>query len=56
VDAINFATREVIELKPNNPSAIARGLRQLSSYLDELDLMFPGEPKWTGYLVTYDRP
>lgn len=26
-DAINFATREIVELKPNNPAAISRGQR-----------------------------
>jgi uncharacterized protein RhaS with RHS repeats len=52
VDAINFRTREIRELKPNNQRAIRRGQRQIDSYLDELNRVFPGRP-WTGRVVTY---
>lgn len=54
-NALSFAAN-VIELKPDNPNAIAKGVRQLEAYLTELDAAFPGEQKWTGYVVTYDRP
>ena len=52
VDAINFETRQVIELKPNNPRAIRLGGRQIEGYLSKLNEQFPGEP-WTGSVVTY---
>ena len=54
VDAINFATREVLELKPNNPRAIRLGGKQLEGYLEKLNEQFPGDP-WTGKVVTYER-
>jgi hypothetical protein len=54
-DAINRETREVIELKPNTPSAIREGNRQLRAYVRELNRTFPGEP-FKGRLITYDRP
>lgn len=54
VDAINKQARMIVELKPNNPQAIARGLNQLGRYLDELNRGLPeGEAPWTGHLVTY---
>ena len=52
VDAINFETREVIELKPNNPRAIRLGERQVADYIAKLNEQFPGDP-WTGQVVTY---
>lgn len=52
VDGINFTTREIRELKPNNPRAIRRGQNQIDKYLDELNREFPGQP-WTGQVVTY---
>jgi hypothetical protein len=51
VDALNPATREVIELKPNNPAAIREGQRQLERYVEELESM-TGK-KWTGRVETY---
>ena len=50
-DAVNFATRDVIELKPNNPRAIRRGERQAKSYAEELAA--DGQV-WTWRVVTYD--
>ena len=47
VDGIDWANRIVYELKPNNPRAIQRGLRQLDRYLGVL-----GED-WLGILLTY---
>lgn len=44
VDGINFRTREVVELKPNNPRAIREGQRQLYRYPEELNLEYPGTP------------
>ena len=55
VDAINFETREIVELKPNNPRAIRLGNKQLDDYIAKLNEQFPGDP-WTGRIVTYDRP
>ena len=55
VDGINFQTREIIELKPNNPRAIRMGNQQLDDYIAKLNAQFPGDP-WTGRVVTYDRP
>jgi Restriction endonuclease fold toxin 9 len=54
-DAVNFATREVIELKPNNPRAIGEGLRQAQGYAQQLTQEFPGSA-FTYRVVTYDRP
>ena len=56
VDAINFETREVIELKPNNPRAIRSGERQLAVYIEELNQAYPGDVPWTGSVVTYGAP
>lgn len=53
VDGINFQTREVVELKPNNPRARRGGERQLTAYLEEHNREFPGTP-WTGRVETYD--
>ena len=50
VDGIDFANKIVYELKPNNPKAIRRGLKQLDRYLDILG------DGWKGELITYDRP
>jgi hypothetical protein len=43
------------KLKPNNPAAIARGLRQVRGYASQLDKEFPGDP-FTYRIVTYNRP
>jgi RHS repeat-associated protein len=52
VDAINFDTRQVVELKPNNPRSIRLGEKQVGGYVDELNQAYPGEP-WTGSVITY---
>jgi len=54
-DAVNLRTREVVELKPNNPRAIALGRRQLDAYARELEELYPGTP-FTQRLETYERP
>ncbi len=54
-DAVNFGTREVVELKPNNPAAIAQGERQAADYARQLGQEFPGTP-FTHRVQTYDRP
>jgi hypothetical protein len=51
-DAVNPTTREVIELKPNNPRAIRGGQRQVQRYVDELSEM-TGQP-WSGRVETYN--
>lgn len=53
VDAINFETREVVELKPNNDRAIRLGQSQLDRYISELNQQFPGDTPWTGRIETY---
>lgn len=55
-DAVNLQTREVIELKPNNPRQIRQGNQQLQGYIDELNQMYPTGPRFTGRVETYDRP
>lgn len=52
-DAINFRTREVVELKPNNPAGIRRGQRQLEVYRRDLQQQFPGQ-EWRTRIETYD--
>jgi RHS repeat-associated protein len=54
-DAVNLRTREVVELKPNNPRAMAQGRHQLEAYARELEELYPGAP-FTRRLETYDRP
>jgi hypothetical protein len=44
-DAVDWVKRDVRELKPDNPRAVARGQRQVESYRQELEEM-TGEP-WT---------
>ena len=46
-DAIDDVNKIVYELKPDNPRAIARGLKQLERYLKGLG------KGWTGKIVTY---
>ena len=52
-DAVNFVTREVVELKPNTAGQIRRGMRQLDVYQGALQRAFPGRP-WTTRLETYE--
>lgn len=52
IDAINFETRVVVELKPNNPRALRLGQSQLDDYIAKLNAQFPGAP-WTGRIETY---
>lgn len=56
VDGINFETREIVELKPNNPRQIRLGQRQVDAYVDELNQAYPGDTPWTGSVVTYGGP
>jgi RHS repeat-associated protein len=53
VDAINFETREILELKPNNSRQIRAGERQLEQYRQEAQREFGGT--WTARVVTYDK-
>ncbi|WED66575.1 SpvB/TcaC N-terminal domain-containing protein [Synoicihabitans lomoniglobus] len=50
-DAVNFETRTVRELKPDNPNAVKRGERQVEKYRKELEEM-TGE-EWKGVVDTY---
>ena len=47
VDGYDKLNKIIYELKPNNPNAINRGLRQLDRYLDILG------DGWVGILLTY---
>ena len=50
-DAVDFANREVRELKPDNPRAIAKGIKQVEGYRKELESIYGG--KWTAVVDTY---
>lgn len=52
-DAVNWGTREVRELKPDNPRAIRLGERQVEGYRQELEQV-TGKP-WSAQVDTY-RP
>jgi len=52
-DAVNYQTREVVELKPNNANAIRRGEKQVEGYRKELERE-TGEC-WTCRVETYDK-
>lgn len=50
-DAVEWGSRTVRELKPNNPRAIRRGQKQVEGYRKELEEM-TGE-SWKGVVDTY---
>jgi Restriction endonuclease fold toxin 9 len=50
-DAINFRTKEIIELKPDNGKRRREGLRQLARDIARLTAEFG--PGWSGRVVTY---
>jgi hypothetical protein len=50
-DAVNLETREVKELKPDNPRALKRGERQVEGYRRELEKERGGE--WKGKVESY---
>lgn len=52
-DAINYDTREVVELKPDNPRAIRRGQKQVEEYRQELEQTDKRGLKWTGRVEIY---
>ncbi len=52
-DAVEWETRTVRELKPDNPRAVRRGQRQVEGYRQELEDL-TGE-SWTGVVDVY-RP
>jgi hypothetical protein len=52
-DAVNMLTKTVKELKPDTPQAIARGARQVTQYVKELEQQFGGT--WTAIVETYRR-
>jgi RHS repeat-associated protein len=54
VDALNEDLRHVIELKPDNPSAVQKGEKQVQGYVDELNQTTGGG--WTGEVWTYSKP
>ncbi len=55
LDAIDPKAKIIRELKPNTPSGRARGLRQITRYLGELERHYGDPPgTWTGYLDFYD--
>ncbi len=51
VDYIDFESKTIYELKPNNPTQIAKGQKQLAGYKAEVEQEFGGE--WTTVLDTY---
>ncbi|BDA78461.1 hypothetical protein LPTSP3_g13910 [Leptospira kobayashii] len=52
MDAYNKASKEVIELKPNNPRAIKKGEKQLKEYCNECDRVYG--PGHKGTINTYE--
>jgi hypothetical protein len=52
-DAVDYTTNTVRELKPDNPNAMRRGMRQLERYVKELEDL-TGRV-WKGILDTYRR-
>lgn len=52
-DAIDWKNRDVRELKPNTPSQIRRGKKQVEGYRKELEAM-TGQ-KWTSNVDTYNK-
>lgn len=52
VDGIDFNNKIIYELKPNNPQAIAKGMKQLERYTTAANQSYGGE--WTGVLKLYD--
>jgi hypothetical protein len=51
-DAVNFETKQVKELKPNNTRGQKRGEKQLETYSEELESEFGGP--WESILETYE--
>ena len=54
VDAVSFEKADVRELKPNNSKAIKRGEKQVQSYREELQTIYP-EIKWEYHIDVYDK-
>lgn len=52
-DAVNLETKQVKELKPDNPRAVKRGEKQVEGYRQELEKEHGGD--WTGTVETYKR-
>ena len=53
VDFLNAKSRQIIELKPNNPAKMNEYLKQLQRYLDQLNKERPGSKPWTGRIEFY---
>jgi RHS repeat-associated protein len=51
IDFIDFTTKTIYELKPNNPRQIKAGLKQLAGYLAEVQRIHG--PGWSTVLDTY---
>jgi hypothetical protein len=52
VDFLDVAKGIIYELKPNNPRAIAKGIKQTERYMAELKKIFPGV-NWQSVIDTY---
>jgi hypothetical protein len=52
-DAVNWKTKDVRELKPDNPKAISRGQRQVDKYRQELEDV-TGD-SWSTHVDTYKQ-
>ena len=52
VDGIDFTNHIIYELKPNNPRAIALGMKQLDRYTAVASQQYGGD--WIGVLKLYD--
>jgi hypothetical protein len=59
IDALKFGTKDgqwgIKELKPNTPTGITKGQKQLDNYIEILERIYPeSKGKWSKELVTYD--
>ncbi len=54
VDAINFEKGDIRELKPNNSRAVQRGEKQVKSYMNEVQNLYPNI-KWEWHIDVYNK-
>ncbi|GGU56971.1 hypothetical protein GCM10010178_56680 [Lentzea flava] len=54
LDRVDMANGVIYEIKPNTPSAIAEGQRQVAIYVLHMNEQYPRPGGWSGRVVTYD--
>ncbi len=55
VDRIDWKNRKVYEIKPDTKPQMEAGENQVKLYTHYLNEHFPGDKKWTGEVVTYNK-